>query len=252
MVSMAKKPVAKFYPEKLKSGALKNLENNFDDVLAFMERIRTDELNQAAKRLKKSIEKETASIPKINVKRLTRSVEAYGQANEKWLAFYRPANRWMTVMLVTFLEGYLEDVLIEIARKNPQLVKDVAIDARSVFQIASIEELRDEVRRQWAHNELRPDGPRRWYRAIKDRGAKQLDQSIIHEMQHLWDTRNLIVHGKGIIDASYAAKYSDRGAKRGQQVGVGTAAIQRWLERISKFVDWVDEFCLSYCKNKRA
>lgn len=155
-------------------------------------------------------------------------------------------------MLVTFLEGYLEDVLIEMARKNPQLVKDVALDIRSIFQVASIEELRDEVRRQWAHNELRPDGPRKWYRAIKDKGAKQLDQSIIYEMQHLWDTRNLIVHGKGIIDAPYAAKYSDRReVKRGQQVGVGTAVIQRWLERISKFVDWADEFCLSYCKDKQ-
>ena len=249
---MAKKPVAKPYPEKPKSSALKNLENNFDDVMAFIERMGVDGVDQAAKKLKKSIEKEMASVPEINVKRLNRSVQAFGKANKKWLAFYRPANRWIAVMLVTFLEGYLEDVLIEMARKNPQLVKEVAIDTQSVFQIASIEELRDEVRRQWAHNELRPDGPRRWYRAIKDKGAKPLDQSIIHEMQHLWDTRNLIVHGKGIIDAPYATKYSDRrGVQRGQQVGAGSAAVKVWLERISKFVDWADEFCLSYCKDKQ-
>lgn len=250
---MAKKPVAKSYPEKPKSSALKNLENNLGDVRAFIERIRSDEMYQAAKKLEKSIEKEAAAtIPNINVERLKQSAEAFGKAKEKWLAFYGPANRWIAVMLVTFLERYLEDVLIEMARKNPQLVKGVAIDTQSVFQIASIEELRDEVRRQWAHNELRPDGPRKWYKAIRDKGAKPLDQSIIHEMQHLWDTRNLIVHGKGIIDAPYATKYSNRrGVQRGQQVGAGSAAVKVWLERISKFVDWAEEFCLSYCKDKQ-
>jgi hypothetical protein len=228
-----------------KSDALKTLENNFDDIFAFIERMRTEEIQQAGKRLSRSIEKEKSG-PKVNVKRLMRSVEKFGAESDKWLAFYRPANRWMAVMLVTYFESYLEDILIEIAKRNPLLIKNVDLDVRNVFEAGSIDELRDDVRRQWAHNALRPDGPKQWYRALKDRGAPEFDEAAMRELQHMWDTRNLIVHGKCLVDAVYARKYADKGAKRGERVKVTSHLIKQWFEPAVKFIKWADAFCLSY------
>jgi hypothetical protein len=40
-----------------------------------------------------------------------------------WAAFNVPALRWVAVMLVSYLEVYLEDVLIGIARKHSRIIK---------------------------------------------------------------------------------------------------------------------------------
>ena len=61
-------------------------------------------------------------------------------------------------------------------------------------------------------------------------------------MQHLWDTRNLIVHARCIADAAYAKKYANRGAKVDVEVRVNLHSLEEWLEAVKEFVKWVDAF----------
>jgi hypothetical protein len=68
-----------------------------------------------------------------------------------------------------------------------------------------MDELRAAMTRLWAHDALRPDGPRTWVRQLKDMGAKKpIDQGVVSEVEHMWDTRNLIVHSRCVADATYA------------------------------------------------
>ena len=46
----------------------------------------------------------------------------------------------MSVMLVSFLEAYLEDGLVEIASKNPKVIKTPVIEPSRLLEIESIDE----------------------------------------------------------------------------------------------------------------
>jgi hypothetical protein len=153
-------------------------------------------------------------------------------------------------MLITFLENFLEDGLMEVAVKNPQIIKKVEFQAIRIFETESLEELRTELRRNWAQDALRPDGPRTWYRTFQDMGAPILEQKIVQSLEHMWDTRNLIVHGRCIADAAYVKKYANRGAKVGVEVKVNMHSLAKWLVPLKKFVEWVDTFVLNYGKQK--
>jgi hypothetical protein len=155
----------------------------------------------------------------------------------------------MTVMLITFLENFLEDGLMEVAVKNPQIIKKVEFQAIKIFETESLEELRTELRRSWAHDALRPDGPGTWYRTFRDMGAPSLEEKVVQSLQHMWDTRNLIVHGV-IADVAYAKKYSNRGAKVGVEVKVNLHSFAEWLIPLKQFVEWVDTFVFNYGKRK--
>jgi hypothetical protein len=155
------------------------------------------------------------------------------------------------VMLVTFLETYLEDGLISMAAKNPTLMKDARpIDSNRVLEVASIEELRNELQQQWAHNALRPGGPETWLKRLKAMGARGYDIEAAHKVQHLWDTRNLIVHSRGIPSISYARKYRNLGIKEGVRIDVTNNQFNRWLDAIKSFVRTTDAFFVKYGDTK--
>jgi hypothetical protein len=152
----------------------------------------------------------------------------------------------MTVMLVSFMEIYLEDGLVEVGKKNPILVKGNPVGTNMIFEANSIDELKADIRRNWAHNELRPDGPKRWYRAVSDLGARPLDEKVVNALQHMWDTRNLIVHARCIADAAYAKKYAHLGAKRDQTVKVNLHTFGSWLGPVRAFLEWADVVFVNY------
>jgi hypothetical protein len=115
--------------------------------------------------------------------------------------------------------------------------------------------LRAEIRRNWAHDALRPGGPEKWRREVRDLGARPLDQKIVYAVQHMWDTRNLIVHARCIADAAYAKKYAHLGAKKDQTVNVNLHTFGSWLDPVKAFVEWADVVFLNYSekpKNRKA
>jgi hypothetical protein len=127
--------------------------------------------------------------------------------------------RWMSVMLVSFLEAYLEDGLTEIANRNPSLVRNSTVEPMRIFEVNTIEELRNEFQSNWAHDAIRPGGPATWNRTLCRLGcAERLDKSVVASPDYLWDTRNLIVHSACIADHAYAKKYGHLGIKNNDEV----------------------------------
>jgi hypothetical protein len=251
MTARSRNATPKGVSEVPKSEALKNFEGNLDEIMSFIKRLSTRDVHRRITRQGKIIQEAIAAAPTIDVKRLTRAGEKIQASFKAYTNFLLPACRWMTVMLVSFMEIYLEDGLIEVAKKNPALVKVDRVGTDLIFEFDTMDELKAEIRRKWAHDALRPDRPKKWYRTVRDLGARPLDDKIVRAVQHMWDTRNLIVHARCIADASYVKKYAHYGAKRGQTVAINLSTFASWLEPVKGFVEWADVVFLNYGNRRR-
>jgi hypothetical protein len=69
---------------KPKSDAMKNYEDNLDQIMAFIEQIKSAGLLEAGKKLQRTLMKEVASAPKISAKRLERAGARFKEAVDKW------------------------------------------------------------------------------------------------------------------------------------------------------------------------
>jgi hypothetical protein len=251
-----KKQAASIPTLQQKSEALNNFETNLDQIMAFIRRIQSDKLHKSSQRTVAAINSVTASLPNANKKAIIRKLQRigkqYGIVTNEYLAFLLPACRWMAVMLVSFLETFFEDGLVEIAKRNPKVVKDVEVPTSRILEAEAIEELRTEIRLQWAHDALRPGGPQAWYKKLRNMGANPLaDETIIAVTQHLWETRNLIVHSRCVASAAYARAYAKFGAEAGAEVKVNLATFGMWLKHIGPLVQWADALFQNYGRDNK-
>jgi hypothetical protein len=214
--------------------------------MAFLNRLNSGDLLRATKALHRVVKKEIASAPNVNIEKLERAGASHQVAVDEYLGYLYPACRWMSVMLVSFIEFYLEEALISIAVKNPLLVKDADIEKSRIFEVDSIEQLRSEMRLNWAHNALRPGGPETWRKKLRQLGAPRFDDNSLRKLQHLWDTRNLIVHSQCVASTAYVKKYPYMGVKVGEKVHVNLGIFKNWLSPTKAFIEWSDRFFLAY------
>jgi hypothetical protein len=178
---------------------------------------------------------------------LRKTVEKYSDAVNTFLGARELVYDWSAVMLITFLEAFLEDGLVELAKKNPRLLRRIGpFDLKRVFEIESIEELRVEIRRQWAREVLRPDGPQTWSNLFVRLGATAFTKISRLGVQDLWDTRNLVVHAQGIASAAYVKKYPSSKLKVGAHISVSSSKFSVWISDVKDFVLPVEEFFSRY------
>jgi hypothetical protein len=247
--SSTEKPPLSEASNKPKTDAMKNFEENLSLLVAFLNLLHPAEVQRGAASLGRII---TRFMTEPTPKKLVPIVRVVNNLNKR-ISEYVMASRlsyeWISVMLVAFTEAYLEDGLIGLAVVNPQLLMNDApsTDYARIFEVQSLDELREEMRRQWALQKLQ-GGPSKFVRRLKDMGARGYDDREIFRVQHLWDTRNLIVHSRGIVDRNYVAKFKH--LEKGTHVKVNLPQIQHWLPALSGFVECTDAFFLSYRPSK--
>jgi hypothetical protein len=249
---MTKASKTKVSDSAIKTSALINLESNLDQIHAFLLRIDPGQIAKAAAKMQKIVAKEAKSVPVVNFKKITRGLDALLARVKNYEAFRTPALRMMSVMLVSFLEAYLEDGLVEIASKNPNVIKTPVIEPNRLMEVESIDQLRTEIRLNWAQGSLRPGGPVKWRKQLRALGAPELKQTTLNNMQHLWDTRNLIIHSRSIASNAYAKTYKTLGFAAGQAVNVTHPLFQQWLVDSKEFIAWTEAFFLKYGSSKLA
>jgi hypothetical protein len=234
--------------------ALKNFHANARRLTALLAQIYPSEVLRSVASLQR-IEKQI-KLPSLNVKKpegLLRAISKVTESVEKYVQARELAYEWMSVMLVTFLETYLEESLVSLALKNPNLLRDATpMACHRVVEANSIEELHSEVRQQWSRTVLRPGGPEKWMRRLRGLGAdKDCDKST-QSLQHLWDTRNLIVHAQSVVSPEYDRKYQTATFKVGERLKIGSHQFKVWTRAVGEFTESIDRFFASYGGSRRS
>jgi hypothetical protein len=155
---------------------------------------------------------------------------------------------WSAVMLVTFIEAYVEEGLMLIATKNQDWVKDaeLPLDYETVFEADSIEGLKNELRRRWANKTVK-GGPEKWFTRLQRMGAEEYSDDCRFRLQHLWDTRNLIVHAQAKVSPAYLKKYQHKiGLKAGDRIRVNGNTVVWWNQGMKDFFEPTDRFFARY------
>jgi hypothetical protein len=198
--------------------AYKNFLANFAPIPALLGMIPAD-LKRSDAALRKAVSRHTKSL---NVN----GIISAKLKNDEWFNTWRKTKRlvydWIPVMSVTFIEAFLEEGLSELARKNPALlwVDEVELDYSNTWEVDSLEELKAELRQQWAGQKIK-GGRKKLVKFLQRIGGSHppiFKDNCLFWMQHLWDVRNLIVHGQGRVSRPYAKKYPTPPLKPGARI----------------------------------
>ena len=156
-------------------------------------------------------------------------------------------SEWAVVMLMTFFRAYLQDSLQVLAERKPDLVKENKFDWTMVWEVSSIEELRAEVRLNWADGKLDRHGPKKWFALLEDFGARDFSDGDIKIAQHLFDIRNRIVHSQGRPTPEYLRNYPDHPIEEGR-IRVTLSSLKEGIGALGRLALTTEVFVLSYGK----
>jgi hypothetical protein len=246
-----------------KTTALENLEGNLEQLLGFYRLVgpRSKPLSHQVVLLKKRVERNIdairtiASMPQSGrktaaakrAKAIGRAVDAFSEASEHYFRMRFLTQEWMCVMLVSFVEAYLEDGLVLVATKNPQLMESAEpLPPSTILEADTLDELKLALRLHWARRTLQ-GGPQKWLPRLRQMGARGYRGDCSRRLGHLWDTRNLIVHTQGRAHSAHFKKYN-LPEPPGKRVRVTGEVLKWWLAGVGAFVDETDRFFLSYGK----
>jgi hypothetical protein len=102
---------------------------------------------------------------------------------------------WQVVMLVTCVEAYLQDVLVDAATVDGQLMsksKQVA-SYKNVVSATSLDELLNALRRRWARKWVSRGGPPRWIVRLGKMGVKDYPVELAPRLRFIWGLRHVII-----------------------------------------------------------
>jgi hypothetical protein len=133
-----------------------------------------------------------------------------------------------------------------LAGKNISILKDLPeVDAWRLLEATSIDEIKDGIKKTWAERFLRGTGPEGWAKRLTTLGVKGYTTADIFAIQHLFDTRNCIIHTNGIARADYVKKYLGQRLERGR-IRISLEQLIQWTAAIVNFVKTTDAFILKY------
>ncbi len=223
-------PAVAHSPDAIKSEPYQNFEATLEDVLLLLKlaspRAFERTIRRSADRVHRMIDKGASGEDQ----RLSAAVRGITNTVDQYLNHRDLLSGLMTIVLVTGVEAYLVESLVLIAREDPSLpTKDTQQVAHNrILRANTIEELRDELRRDWAKSVL-SGPPAGWIKRLKALGAPIPSQTR-EKFGHLWATRNLICcTNRGRADPdSYLKDYLDQvqGLQRRSQ-GANPAAIHQ-------------------------
>lgn len=188
-----------------KSEALQALENKLEDVMRLVKLMehRWEQVSlpafDAANKVKAFIgraqqegDRGTVSGPMTDLKAAVDEV-AHFVGTMTFL------NDWMLVMLVSFVEAYLEDVLTQLVAAEPTKLMRRSSQKLSYAEVWETGSLRDVIKimqQQWAKVFLN-DKPGEWLKRLEKLGAIGYRTGLGEEMTRIWERRHTIIHSGG-------------------------------------------------------
>lgn len=187
--------------ESRKSKALLAFETNLDHV-RFIIRLLARDIKTPQDMLsdvQKTINTMQAELPNLDLqgqKRFLEKIDLAIDSIQPWEAGKEFLTRWMLVMIITFVEAYLEDFLVMLVQLNPSLCSSEATPSLDdLSENCTVESLRDEIYRRWAKGVLgRPGGRKKWIQRLENFGVRGYRDNIGEDMEKIWGRRHVIVH----------------------------------------------------------
>jgi hypothetical protein len=186
--------------ESGKSKALSAFETNLDRV-HFIIRLLARDLDaphDMISDVKKTIRTMQAEFPNLDLQGQKHFLEKINLAIDS-IQLWEPGRefltRWMLVMIITFVEAYLEDFLVMIVQLKPSFCSSEAtLSLEDLSEKCTVESLRDKIYRRWAKGVLRPGGQKKWIQRLENFGARGYRANLGEDMEKIWERRQIIVH----------------------------------------------------------
>jgi hypothetical protein len=113
---------------------------------------------------------------------------------------------WMLVMMVTFAEAYLQNVLVLLETSYPAWMgtKEKLVSGRDVLKSEGLDPekqwraLMTIIRQRWAEHFLR-NPPTQWIARLEKFGATGYQAGLGEQMATIWNRRHAIVHSVEVI-----------------------------------------------------
>jgi hypothetical protein len=152
---------------------------------------------------------------------------------------------WILVMMVTFAEAYLKDVLVLLATAHPKwrVTREKILSAYDVLNLAEQptetrwQDLMNIMRQRWADKILKGK-PEDWINWLQKFGASPYDLDLAGKMTDIWERRHIIVHEPPATRADHAANLIESAAARSEQ----TNRVKEEIDVIYRFVNATDAF----------
>jgi hypothetical protein len=207
------------------------LEANLDAVihlLAFQTReIRS--LETSARRIA------TKPMPDLSVRSksgvdFTRSLRKFSRRVGTAADRLNATRLWLSVMLVTCVETYLQDVLGAAARHDPALIRtsELTFTGPAIMDAASLDQLKDAVCDRWARSWLR-GGPSDWMARLHKMGARGFGKDLGARLERLWGIRHVVVHSAGVATPEFVRRHPDLRVTTGSHVPMSLPDFQVYL-----------------------
>jgi len=146
--------------------------------------------------------------------------------------------RWQPVLLVTFLETYLQDLLADAARLDDDLMSES--DQRASYQeinsARSVKSLADLMRFRWARNFVDSGGPAHLIDRLNRMGAKSYRPETSGHLEELWGVRHVVVHRSGFATQEFALRHPRLGATTGERIQIPIAILEDYWSASYDFV----------------
>lgn len=154
------------------------------------------------------------------------------------------AQMWYTVMLVTFAEAYIQDVLAFLAKHDASVKggADQMASQSDIFEATSLEGLADLLRFRWAGNFLDRAGPAKWISKLERQGVGSLGGMTVSTLEELWGVRHVVVHRAGLATKDFVMRHPSFGANTGDLLLIAPQRIYEYLEALSELIATVDQY----------
>lgn len=161
---------------------------------------------------------------------------------------------WIAVMMVTFTEAYLQDVLAYLAAIVPSFMEKSEMRATYAEILAAepigISGLAAELRRRWARAFVDDGGPAKWIQKLERWGARGYDETLQARMELIWGIRHVVVHNAGTADREFVKRHAEFSVSVGQELAITPEHIDEWLKYPPAFVGTTDSFIVAITKAK--
>jgi len=171
--------------------------------------------------------------------KLARSLERLNSTLELRLPRRDTATLWQVVMLVTCIEAYLQDVLVDAATVDAAFMSKSEQVAPYVDVVAatSLDELANEMRRRWARGWLSDGGPKDWLPRLHRMGARGYAVGLAPRLELIWGIRHVTVHTAGVATADFLQRHPGAAKAVGDRVKVSLPQFKVYLAAVREFLE---------------